>query len=212
MTSWSYQSPNPCTVLVKEKQDGQISRDCQPSLQQSSTETAAPSQDQPEISSSSLGNSIGGRSRREKRQAHEDGLVDVVFDGNGHDNAPHEVVEKRILVNISIALDSGLGSQHQNVYQLQVAVPLPKEALKSQKFYAYDVDQNADFMTMEELIELNETSAHPDAALSIFDDEPITSTLDYTEQADESSTSTDFDGLISSTSSPSSSYPEGLEN
>lgn len=135
--SWTYQSNNPCSVLVKEKQDG-LSRHCQtPILQSSSTETAASSQDQPELTSS-LGNSVGGKERRYKRQALKDVGVDVVFDGDGHDDKPHITVEeKRILLNISIVMDGGLGSLHQEVYQLHAAVPLPNEFRNN--FYAYNV-------------------------------------------------------------------------
>lgn len=217
MTSWSYQSTNPCTVLVKEKQDGQspFARDCPPPILQSSTETAAPSQDQPEISSS-LGNSIGGKKGRIKRQAHEDGVVDVVFDdGEGHDehSSPNNKVEKRILVNISIAMDSGLGSPHHDVYQLQVAVPLPKQPKKHQNFYAYDVDGNAaEIVTLEKLIK-NETSAleaELEAPTEMPTEEPPSTTLDY-------SSTTDFEGESSSTNSDdfiatSSTDPEGLRN
>jgi hypothetical protein len=134
--SWSYQSNNPCSVLVKEKQDA-LGRDCLPPiLHSSSTETAASSQ--PETPSS-LGNSVGGKMRL-KREAHEDVGVDVVFDGDGAQSTPHEIVEKRILVNISIVMDGGLGSLNQEIYQLHVAVPFPNEAEKKpEKFYAYDV-------------------------------------------------------------------------
>jgi hypothetical protein len=152
--SWSYQSNNPCSVLVKEKQDGQ-GRDCPPPiLHSSSTETAASSQDQPEISSS-LGNSVGGK-KRLKRQTHED----VVFVGDGHEeqNKPHETVEKRILVNISIVMDGGLGSLHQEIYQLKVAVPMPKEEeKKGDKFYVYNVGGSDKSETVDE--SHNETTA-----------------------------------------------------
>jgi hypothetical protein len=185
---------------VKEKQDGQspLTRDCPPPILQSSTETAAPSHDQPEISSSSLGNSIGGKKGRVKRQTHEDGVVDVVFDdGDGHEsNAPNETLEKRILVNISIALDSGLGSTYQEVYQLQVAVPLPKEKLKSQTFYAYDVEANSEIVTMEKLVMVsNETTTETFSDGSIAD----TSTDDSTSSTDESST-TSYDDFFASSS------------
>lgn len=49
------------------------------------------------------------------------------------------IVEKRILLNISIGMDGGIGSPHLNVYQLQVAVPLPKQAKNSQNFFSYNV-------------------------------------------------------------------------
>lgn len=186
--SWSYQSTNPCTVLVKEKQDGlsSSSRDCPPILQ-SSTETVASSHDQPEISSS-LGNSVGGKKRREKRQAHEDAGFDVVFDndnGDGHEYEPKvvELVEKRILVNISIAMDNGLNTQQQEIYQIRVAVPLPKEEKqKHSEFYTYNIGE-----LHEPRIEANET---------------LTSTPDNT---DESSTSHDYESISSSIS------PEGLD-
>lgn len=189
--SWSYQSTNPCTVLVNENKDGSISRNCPPPVLQSSTETAAASQDQPEIISS-LGNSVGGKKARSKRDTHGDGFAGVVFDnGDGHeDDEPHfEPVEKRILVNISIAMDQGMGTSHLQVYQLQVAVPLPKEKQETRKFYAYDT---------ERFIVVNGTSGR-------FD-EPETSTDPIDD--DESST-TSFDEFI--TLSSSSSRPEGLE-
>lgn len=179
MSSWSYQATNPCTVLVNEKQDGQspMSRDCPPPSLPASTETSAPSHDQPEISSS-LGNSIGGKKKRAKRDTHEDGVVDVVFDdGVGHEFKSRNETEKRILVNISIAMDSGLGSAHQAVYQLQVAVPLPKEKM-NQEFFLYDVEK-----APEE--EMNADSP---------------STTPSTDPTDESST-TNFDELITSSTS-----------
>ena len=203
MTSWSYQSTNPCTVLVKEKQDGQSphSRDCPPPIL-SSTETVASSQDQPEISS--LGNSVGGKKTRTKRQAHEDGVVDVVFDnGDGHEfDPPVKLVEKRILVNISIAMDSGLGSAHQEIYQLQVAVPLPEE---KKMFYAYDVGGHAgDADVAIELDKLNETTLfQSEGFLYNFSSTPDSFTTSYLSD-DESSTS---DDIITS-----STYPEGLKN
>lgn len=193
MTSWSYQSTNPCTVLVNENKDGSISRNCPPPVLQSSTETAAASQDQPEIISS-LGNSVGGKKARSKRDTHGDGFVGVVFDnGDGHeDDEPHfEPVEKRILVNISIAMDQGLGTSHLKVYQLQVAVPLPKEKPETRKFYAYDTER---FMAV------NGTTAR-------FDDPETSPSTDPIDD-DESST-TSFDEFI--TLSSSSSRPEGLE-
>lgn len=182
--SWSYQSTNPCTVLVKEKQDGlsSSSRDCPPPILQSSTETVVSSQDQPEISSS-LGNSVGGKKRREKRQAHEDAGFDVVFDnGDGHEYEPKvQLIEKRILVNISIAMDSGINSPQQEIYQIQVAVPLPKQEEKASEFYSYNVGES-----QEQFMDFNET---------------FTSTPDFT---NESSTSYDDESISSSTISEGS--------
>lgn len=213
MTSWSYQSTNPCTVLVKEKQDGlsPSMRDCPPAiLQSSSTETVASSQDQPDISS--LGNSVGGKQKRSKRQAHDDaGVVDVVFDnGDGHEfEPPLKPVEKRILVNISIAMDSGLGSMHQEIYQLQVAVPLPEEKVKSQKFYAYNVEGHADSVTLvdspEKLLEVNKTFLEFE---ELIDFSPTPDFFSSTDPNDDSSPSTYDDEFITS----SSTYPEGLKN
>lgn len=211
MTSWSYQSTNPCTVLVKEKQDGQspISRDCPPPILQSSTETAASSQDQPDISS--LGNIVGGKRRAKREAPHEDGVVDVVFDnGDGQHEfeEPVRIVEKRILVNISIAMDSGLGSSHQQIYQLQVAVPLPEE--KSQKmsgeFYSYNVGAKDEAFVVvespEKLLILNETSVTNNDLAPTTDDSSSTDTIDE-------SFSMEFDDFITS----STSYPqlEGLK-
>lgn len=180
MSSWSYQSTTPCTVLVKEKQDGlSPSRDCPPPILHSSTETAASSQDQPEISS--LGNSVGGKKSRSKRQAHGDGFFDVVFEnGDGHEREPPvRLVEKRILVNISIAMDKGLGSMQQQVYQLQVAVPLPKKETKSPMFYAYDVGESA--TEGEKVVETSEATTDDsitnDSSTTTFDDF-ITSSTD----------------------------------
>lgn len=200
MTNWAYQSTNPCTVLVKEKQDGSIPQGCPPPVLQPSTETVASSQDQPEISSS-LGNSVGGKKTREKRQAHEDG-VDVVFD-NGEEHADKEPlfepVEKRILVNISIAMDKGLGTLHQEVYQLQVAVPLPKEDRRQHKFYSYEVDR---------LMEANEAPTEMDDIASIPVDIAVTrSNFLLTESNDDESSTTSFDEFITL-----SSPPEGLKN
>jgi hypothetical protein len=205
MTSWSYQSTNPCTVLVKEKQDGQSSspRDCPPHILQSSTEKAAASLDLPEISS--LGNSVGGKKGRGKRQAHEEGVVDVVFDnGDGHEEQekPAELVEKRILVNISIAMDKGLGSPKLEVYQLQVAVPLPQEKIKQQQFYAYDVgDVGEGFIKVGPMDLLKEPTQSElesmDYSSSTFE------ALSSMDLADESST---IDFIEASKS------PEGLSN
>lgn len=201
MTSWSYQSTNPCTVLVKEKQDGSIAQGCPPPILQSSTETVSSSQDQPEITSS-LGNSVGGKKTRAKRQAHEDG-VDVVYDnGDGHAEEQEplfEPVEKRILVNISIAMDKGLGTLHQEVYQLQVAVPLPKEDKRQHNFYTYDV---------EKLMENNGTPTEMDDIAST----PVAfastrSVFLSSESNDDESSTTSFDEFITL-----SSRLEGLEN
>lgn len=189
-------------MLVKEKQDGQSppSRDCPPPIL-SSTETVASSQDQPEISSS-LGNSVGGKKGRKKRQAHEDGVVDVVFDnGDGHEfDPPVKLVEKRILVNISIAMDGGLGSKHQEIYQLQVAVPLPEE---NKKFYAYDVGVNSDADVAVDFDKINETTLLQSEGF-LYDFSPTTDFNISSYSSDESSTS---DDLITS-----STYPEGLKN
>lgn len=203
MTSWSYQSTNPCTVLVKEKQDGSISRDCPPPiLQSSSTVTAASSQNQPD--NPSLGNSVGGKKARVKRQAHENGVVDVVFDeDDGHEDEPlFEAVEKRILVNITIGMDKGLGSLHQEIYQLQVAIPLPKEDMRQQKFYSYDVEGS--------IKKLNETPTT--STMTEVDD--LTSTLDDDHHFssdpfgdDDESSTTSFDEFITL-----STRPEGLKN
>lgn len=198
MTSWSYQSTNPCTVLVKEKQDGQSpSRDCPPPIL-SSTDTVGSPQDQPEISS--LGNSVGGKKGRKKRQAHEEGVVDVVFDnGDGHEfDPPVKLVEKRILVNISIGMDSGLGSSQKEVYQLQVAIPLPEE---SKKFYAYDVGEH-DADVNVELDKLNETTLFQTEGF-LYDFSATPDDFSTSFPSDESSTS---DDIITS-----STYPEGLK-
>lgn len=143
--SWSYQSSNPCTVLVKEKSDSHHV-DCSPSIQSSSS-TNRPNQDtsvndhqQDSIVSSSLGNIIGGKAKkRVKRQ-----VLDVVVDGDGHEEEV-EIVEKRILVNISIGMDNGLGTSHQEVYKLQVAVPLKNEAKNHKDFYTYQIHENENY-------------------------------------------------------------------
>jgi hypothetical protein len=80
-----------------------------------------------------VGNIVGGK--RKKRQ-----VLDVVVDGDGHEDVV-ESVEKRILVNISIGMDKGLGSSRQEVYQLQVAVPLKHETMK-ENFYTYKVHES----------------------------------------------------------------------
>jgi hypothetical protein len=132
--SWSYQSNN-CSVLVKEKQDGV--RECpSPNLHLSSTETVS-SADQVEISS--LGNSVGGKRERFKRSSTHEDEVDVVLDGIGNNDeqrTSYEDDQKRILINISIVLDDGTRI-NQDIYKLQVEVPLPKEK-KRKNFYSYE--------------------------------------------------------------------------
>lgn len=206
MTSWSYQSTNPCTVLVKEKQDGQspTSRDCPPPILQSSTETVASSLDQSDISL--LGNIVGGK-QRSKRQTHDDGVVGVVFE-NGDDQhefeAPVELVEERILVNISIAMDNGLGSTNHKIYQLQVAVPL-LEKKKSEKFYSYDVGvKDEGFIAVEPLEKLmlfNESMITINDVTTTYEDSFTSDTFD------ETSTVKLDDFITSSTSFP---WLEGL--
>lgn len=133
--SWSYQSSKPCTVLVKEKPDShQV--DCSPSIQSS---TNRPNQDSPaehqqDSVVSSVGNIVGGK--RKKRQ-----VLDVVVDGDGHEEVV-ESVEKRILVNISIGMDKGLGTARQEVYNLQVAVPLKSEEKSMKDSYIYKVHES----------------------------------------------------------------------
>lgn len=111
ITSWSYQSNNPCTVLVNDKIEGSSStmpRDCPTSVQQSSAETIASPRDQQDISpSTSLGNSIvGKRTNRQAEEAHDDSaeVVDVVFRGDGHANSSYSHKTQRndgskVLVN-----------------------------------------------------------------------------------------------------------------
>lgn len=130
MMSLSYQSSKPCTVLVKEKPDShQV--DCSPSIQSSANR---PNQDSPaeqQDSVSSAGGIVGGK--RNKRQ-----VLDVVVDGDGHEDVV-ESIKKRILVNISIGMDKGLGTSRQEVYILQVAVPLKHEEKLKNDFYTYQV-------------------------------------------------------------------------
>lgn len=138
-------------------------RDCPTS----STETVVLPRDQQDMSSS-LGNSIGGkRVRRQADEAHDDAeVVDVVYRGDGHANSSFSqktnankldddksgkqsnvseeeevevIVEKRILLNISIGMDDGFGASHLDVYHLQVAVPLPKQRKAAQNFFTYKV-------------------------------------------------------------------------
>jgi hypothetical protein len=145
MMSWSYQSTNPCTVLVKEKPDShQV--DCSPSLQSSTNRPSLDAQqdhqqDSVVSSSSGISNIIGGKVVRSKRQ-----VLDVVVDGVGHEQEEEEEalvesIEKRILVNISIGMDKGLGTRRQEVYVLQVAVPLKNEPRAEREFYSYEVHE-----------------------------------------------------------------------
>jgi hypothetical protein len=215
-------------VLVNDKIDGHsLPPKCPSSVLQhsSSTEKVSSEQDQQELSS--LGNNVGGKRKRIKRQAeaHDDdaGVVDVVFLGDGHannnsksnnnNNLPsdenvkggkndnsHEkneggdddvfvdefeeekidvIVEKRILLNISIGMDGGFGSPHLDVYHLQVAVPLPKQ-IKNKNFFSYNVvenDNDENFMN-ENLMRLHEKTKKPEKT-----------TLKSTESYDDSSTS-----------------------
>lgn len=145
MMSWSYQSTNPCTVLVKEKPDShQV--DCSPSLQSSTNRPSLDAQQQDHqqdsvvSSSSGMGNIIGGKVVRSKRQVDVDGV------GHGLDEeeeAMVESIEKRILVNISIGMDKGLGTRRQEVYVLQVAVPLKHEPKAEREFYSYEVHEGS---------------------------------------------------------------------
>lgn len=115
------------------------------------------------------GGTNGGKHRaRRSLQVDENvvnvvGIEDVVGNSKSTDNKDtnnqlnHEF--KRILVNISIATDEGLGTHNLQVYQLQVAVPLPTinkteptedsghslnhEESNDNTFYAYAIDDNA---------------------------------------------------------------------
>jgi hypothetical protein len=166
---------------VKEKQDGHSSTGCPPHLLQSSTESAAVPHDQPDISS--LGNIVGGKSVRKKRQAHEDGVSGVVFDGDeGESRSMHEMLEKRILVNISIAMDKGMGTAHQEVYKLQVAVPLPKDAMAEKQFYSYDIGDASEGFIRVDPLTLTESSETEQSST-------------YTDSSDESSDTTTADDL-----------------
>lgn len=199
MMSWSYQSSNPCTVLVKEKSDSHHV-DCSPSIQSSSS-TNRPNQDtsvndhqQDSVVSSSLGNIIGGKAKkRVKRQ-----VLDVVVDGDGHEEEV-EIVEKRILVNISIGMDNGLGTSHQEVYKLQVAVPLKNEAKNHKDFYTYQIHENENY-DEEEIYE------------HVADDEENTTENVFTNTTSSSNQETTTFDLFSASSS--SSFPtdccEGL--
>jgi hypothetical protein len=151
MMGWSHLSSNPCTVLVKEKQDRDSQHnsnnnqvDCSPSLQSSTnrpTDHHNQQQDHPQ-DSGALGNSIGGKKTRIKRKVyHESEHVD----GHAEETIDEiiETIERRILVNITVGMDKGLGTIQQEVYQLQVAVPLKgKQKAEKNDFYAYKVNSN----------------------------------------------------------------------
>jgi hypothetical protein len=74
---------------------------------------------------------------------------------NGHDEETIEeiieTIERRILVNITVGMDKGLGTSQQEVYHLQVAVPLKaQQKAEDREFYAYNVhsnDENVDKTT-----------------------------------------------------------------
>lgn len=151
MMSMSYQSSKPCTVLVKEKPDSH-QLDCSPSIQSSTNRpnNESPAEQQDGISSGT--NIVGGK--RDKRQ-----VLNVVVDGDGHEDVV-ESVEKRILVNISIGMDKGLGSSKQEVYQLRVAVPL-KHEVKTKDFYTYQVhgsDDDENLKLVDDNFEFNENN------------------------------------------------------
>lgn len=235
ITSWSYQSNNPCTVLVNDKIEGSSStmpRDCPTSVQHSSSETIVSPRDQQEISpSTSLGNSIvGKRTKRQAEEAHDDSaeVVDVVFRGDGHANSSYShktqnerrqqsarkldndarrrsssntvvndeeeievIVEKRILLNISIGMDDGLGSPHLDVYNLQVAVPLPKQTKSAKNFFTYNVVDDS-LMEEENLMPVRAT--------------PIMTTIEGDDSSKSPSSHNIFDDFIES------STDEGLKN
>ena len=154
MMSWSYQSSNPCTVLVKEKQDRDSQHsnqvDCSPSIQSSTNrpiESSSHHQQDHQQDSGSLGNSIGGKKSRIKREVRENFYN--TGHGHGHVNADEtieeiiETIERRILVNITVGMDKGLGTTQQEVYHLQVAVPLKaQQKTEDREFYAYNVHPN----------------------------------------------------------------------
>jgi hypothetical protein len=139
--SWSYQSTNPCTVLVNEKQVSN-SQACATTSSSTNRPNESAQQQQPapvsqdtsdQQQDSSMGNNIGGKAR-EKR--HADGV------GVEHEHVI-ETIEKRVLVNITIGMDGGMGSQQLQVYQLQVAVPLKKKLEgASKQHYAYSLHED----------------------------------------------------------------------
>lgn len=73
-----------------------------------------------------------------------------LFESFGHDSGHEEsldeiieTIERRILVNITVGMDKGLGSAQHEVYHLQVAVPLKaQQKAEDKEFYAYHVDES----------------------------------------------------------------------
>lgn len=76
------------------------------------------------------------------------------------------IVEKRILLNISIGMDGGFDSPHLDVYHLQVAVPLPKQ-IKNKNFFSYNVVENDEnFMMNENLVQLHQNNTTDSSSTS----------------------------------------------
>lgn len=115
---------------------------------------------QSSVSSIEPNDSGGTNGGKQRNRRSLENLVDVVgiedvvksTDSQTNNELKHEF--KRILVNISIATDEGLGTHNLQVYQLHVAVPLPTLTETKQKditlnqesnenaFYAYALDEN----------------------------------------------------------------------
>lgn len=156
LLSWSYQSTNPCTVLVKEKHDN-VQENSPLSASTNRPRSSVEHSQQTSVTSiepNDSGGTNGGkhRARRSLNNVDVVGIEDVVShtQSTEHgDTNKHEF--KRILVNISIATDTGLGTHNLQVYQLQVAVPLPTinatsddvNNNKDNNFYAYAMEDNA---------------------------------------------------------------------
>lgn len=126
--------------------------------------------DLPDINGGLKGNNIGGKNRRKRSvDAHE--FVDVMLDGdddnansfdNEHGETNYVLIDKRILVNISVAMDGGMGTNHQEVYQLQIAVPLPRNKFTNDNFYTYEV-RDSDEQSNDEQHVVNATTSVDDS-------------------------------------------------
>jgi hypothetical protein len=150
---------------VKDKQNENNRIDCAPSIQSSTESSNHQSQPDP-----SLGNNIGGKSRNKRE------VVDVLVDDeHEHHDDIIQIIDKRVLVNITIGMDKGIGTQQHEVYHLQVAVPLKNNSKAYRDMFAYDVHQDESFPTDEKV-----------------------STANYNATTDETSTTTQSDDFSSS--------------
>lgn len=102
---------------------------------------------------------------------------------------PHPVTPQRILINISIASDHGIGTDNKNIYQLQVSVPTVMQTFSSEKnekkgkindYFYYGMNDQELKTRLDNFGKLGNVEDFNESVVSLMDDlSPSLSTTDF---------------------------------